>query len=101
VYVNLMCAIDKGGPAHTDNPRFQGRDRSNTPMRLLRAMLWSGLFDRWTIVQATSIWWLNDVEGGAFLYWPTGRTSRPQAARSGLRPLAWLLVDGTCSYRTC
>jgi hypothetical protein len=72
VYVNLMAAIAKGGPAHTDNPRFRGRDRSNTPMWLLRSMLWSGLFDPWNIVQATSIWWLNDVEGGAFLYWPDG-----------------------------
>ena len=46
VYVNLMVAIADGGPAHTDNPRFHGRDRTNTPMWLLRAMLWSGLFDR-------------------------------------------------------
>jgi len=55
VYVNLMAAIERSGPAHTDNPRFQGRDRSNTPMWLLRSMLWSGLFDDHAIVQATSI----------------------------------------------
>jgi hypothetical protein len=78
VYVNLMAAIDKAGPAHTDNPRFQGRDRSNTPMWLLRAMLWSGLFDRQAIVQATSIWWMNDVEGGGFFYWPDGPEKPPQ-----------------------
>jgi hypothetical protein len=77
VYVNLMAAIDEGGPAHTDNPRFQGRDRSNTPMALLRSMLWSNLFDQWAIVQATSIWWMNDVEGGAFRYWPDGPESAP------------------------
>ena len=52
VYVNLMVAIDRAGPAHTDNPRFQGRDRSNTPMWLLRVMFWSGLFDAHVIVQA-------------------------------------------------
>jgi hypothetical protein len=34
VYVNVMVALDRAGPAHTDNPRFQGRDRSNTPMWL-------------------------------------------------------------------
>ena len=78
VYVNLMVAIGKSGPAHTDNPRFQGRDRSNTPMWLLRAMLWSGLFDRHAIVQATSIWWMNDVEGGGLLYWPDGPDRPPR-----------------------
>lgn len=72
VYVNLMAAIEHSGPAHTDNPRFQGRDRSNTPMWLLRTMFWSDLFDDHGIVQATSIWWMNDVEGGAFRYWPDG-----------------------------
>jgi len=72
VYVNIMAAIERHGPAHTDNPRFQGRDRSNTPMWLLRTMLWSNLFDDHAIVQATSIWWMNDVEEGAFRYWPEG-----------------------------
>lgn len=78
VYVNIMAAMDTAGPAHTDNPRFQGRDRSNTPMWLLRNMLWSGLFERWSITQATSIWWMHDTEGGAFLYWPGGPDKPPQ-----------------------
>ena len=72
LYVNLMACIEQSGPAHTDNPVFQGRDRTNTPMWLLRAMFWSGLFERWAIRQATSIWWMNDVEGGGFRYWPDG-----------------------------
>ena len=76
VYVNVMVALAESGPAHTDNPRFHGRDRTNTPMWLLRTMLWSGLFERYAIAQATSIWWMNDVEGGAFRYWPDG----PEAA---------------------
>jgi len=78
VYVNVMGAMETAGPAHTDNPRFHGRDRTNTPMWLLRAMLWSGLFDRFAIVQATSIWWLNDVEGGGLYYWPEGPEKPPQ-----------------------
>jgi len=78
VYVNIMTSITDGGPAHTDNPRFHGRDRTNTPMWLLRAMLWSGLFDRFEIVQATAIWWMNDVEGGGLLYWPDGPGSPPE-----------------------
>lgn len=77
VYVNLMTAIADGGPAHTDNPRFHGRDRTNTPMWLLRAMLWSGLFERFEILQATAIWWMNDVEGGGLYYWPDGPDRAP------------------------
>jgi hypothetical protein len=78
VYVNLMAAIAEGGPAHTDNPRFHGRDRTNTPMWVLRVMLWSGLFDRFEIMQATAIWWMNDVpDGGGLLYWPNGPDEPP------------------------
>lgn len=77
VYVNLMGPCAKAGPAHTDNPRFEGRDRTNTSMALLRLMLWSGLFDDRAIVQATAIWWMNDVEGGELLYWPEGPEKPP------------------------
>ena len=77
VYVNLMVAISESGPAHTDNPLFRGRNRTNTPMMLLRTMLWSGLFDHWATDQATSIWWLNDVEGGGLSYWPDGPEKPP------------------------
>ncbi|MGI9590854.1 MAG: hypothetical protein ACR2P8_05760 [Myxococcota bacterium] len=77
VYVNLMAAIAECGPAHTDNPVFRGRNRTNTPMMLLRTMLWCGLFERWAVPQVTSIWWLNDVEGGGFRYWPDGPEKPP------------------------
>ncbi|MFP8878999.1 MAG: hypothetical protein VCE43_05780 [Myxococcota bacterium] len=78
LYVNLMAAIAESGPAHTDNPVFRGRNRTNTPMTLLRTMLWSRLFERWAIAQATSIWWMNDVEGGGFSYWPEGPELPPK-----------------------
>ena len=78
VYVNVMAAIERAGPAHTDNPRFQGRDRSNTPMWMLRAMFWTGLFDDYAIRQSTAIWWMNDVEGGGFVYWPEGPEAPPE-----------------------
>lgn len=78
LYVNLMAAMVECGPAHTDNPTFRGRDRSNTPMMLLRSMFWSGLFDHWAIKQATSIWWMNDVEGGGLMFWPEGPQRPPQ-----------------------
>tara|TARA_B100002019_G_scaffold13497_1_gene10868 strand:- start:133 stop:945 length:813 start_codon:yes stop_codon:yes gene_type:complete len=77
VYVNIMAAINDGGPAHTDNSRFHGRERANTPMWLLRAMTWSHLFNAYEIVQATAIWWLDDVEGGGLLYWPDGPDHPP------------------------
>jgi hypothetical protein len=77
LYVNMMVAIGYSGPPHTDNPKFRGRERANTPMWLLRSMLWSGLFERWEIVQATAIWWLNDVEEGGLLYWADGPDKPP------------------------
>jgi len=78
VYVNLMIGLAESGPAHTDNPKFRGRERKNTPMWLLRLMLWSGLFERWEIRQATAIWWMNDVpEGGGLAYWPNGPDEPP------------------------
>jgi len=77
VYVNVMAGLEAHGPAHTDNPKFRGRERKNTPMWLLRTMLWSGLFSRWEIVQATAIWWMNDVEEGGLNYWADGPDSPP------------------------
>ena len=47
-------------------------------MWLLRTMLWSELFTRWEIVQATSIWWLNDVEEGGLRYWADGHENPPR-----------------------
>lgn len=77
VYVNMMCVLPRSGPAHTDNPKFRGRERANTPMWLLRTMLWSGLFERWEITQATAIWWMSDVEDGGLAYWPDGPSVAP------------------------
>ncbi|MDG2335102.1 MAG: hypothetical protein P8Q97_12810 [Myxococcota bacterium] len=90
IYVNLMAAISECGPAHTDNPTFRGRDRTNTPMMLLRAMFWSGLFERWYIRQATSVWWMNDVEGGGFRYWPDGPHAAPSRHRQPMANTALL-----------
>ena len=85
LYVNVMVAIGECGPAHTDNPKFRGRERANTPMWLLRMMLWSGLFERWEIVQATAIWWLNNVEEGGLAYWADGPDKPPRRGTCGLR----------------
>jgi hypothetical protein len=84
VYVNVMAAIADGGPAHTDNCRFDGRDRTNTPMWLLRTMFWSGLFDEALIAQATAIWWMSDVEGGSLYYWPDGPDHLPTQHAHGM-----------------
>jgi len=90
LYVNMMTSIDKCGPAHTDNPKFRGRERKNTPMWLLRTMLWSELFTRWEIVQATAIWWLNDVDEGGLLYWADGADKPPHRHRGAMANTALL-----------
>jgi hypothetical protein len=90
LYVNLMIGIDRAGPAHTDNPKFRGRERKNTPMWLLRTMLWSELFARWEIKQATSIWWLNDVEEGGLLYWADGPDKPPHRQHGAMANTALL-----------
>lgn len=77
VYVNLMAAMAESGPCHTDNPKFRGRERANTPQRLLRNMMTSGLFGRWYIHQMSCIWWMDDVEGGALTYWADGPNNKP------------------------
>lgn len=84
LFVNLMAGIPDCGPAHTDNPLFRGRDRLNTPMMLLRTMHWSGLFAHWETAQATSIWWMSDVEGGGIAYWPEGPASPPLRHATGM-----------------
>ena len=79
VYVNQMMAHSaSGGRPTPTTPRFAGRDRTNTPMWLLRAMLWSGLFEDLSFPQATAIWWLNDVDGGGIRYWPYGPDQPPE-----------------------
>lgn len=92
LYVNVMVGIERSGPAHTDNPKFRGRERKNTPMWLLRTMLWSALFRRWEIRQATAIWWLNDVEEGGLLYWADG-PGRPPHRHVGAMANTALLGD--------
>ena len=61
-------------------------------MWLLRSMLWSGLFARWEIPQATSIWWLGDVEEGGLAYWPNG-PDEPPARHVGAMANTALLGD--------
>ncbi|MEN8162403.1 MAG: hypothetical protein ABFS41_20190, partial [Myxococcota bacterium] len=92
VYVNIMVALGACGPAHTDNPKFRGRERANTPMWLLRSMLGSGLFQRWEIVQTTAIWWMDDVEGGGLAYWADG-PKKPPHRHTGAMANTALLGD--------
>ena len=84
LFVNLMAGIPDCGPAHTDNPLFRGRDRLNTPMLLLRTMHWSRLFSEWETAQATSIWWMDEVEGGGILFWPEGPDAMPHQHAEGM-----------------
>jgi len=36
------------------------------------------LFNRYEILQATAIWWMNDVEGGGLFYWANGPDCPPE-----------------------
>jgi len=46
------------------------------------------LFERWVISQATAIWWMNDVEGGGFRYWPDGPEGEPKVHVGAMRNTA-------------
>ena len=77
VYVNLMAAIADGGPAHTDNPRSTDGIAPTRRCGCCGPCCGPGLFDRFEILQATAIWWMNDVEGGGLFYWPDGPDNPP------------------------
>ena len=81
VVVNVNAPMPPGA-IHVDIPSFQGADRDRYPIKLLRAMGASGLFEPWRIVEAGAVVWFYDGPGGAYDYWPDGldgpmRSERP------------------------
>ena len=67
---------------HVDNPSFYGATRVDYPLPYLRVMGFSGLFEAWRVVRATTLSWFYDSDGGNFDYWPDGidgpmRSERP------------------------
>jgi hypothetical protein len=77
--------INGPGPAgniHMDNPSFYGATRADYPLPFLRVMGFSGLFDAWRVVRASTLCWFYEGSGGNFDYWPEGldgpmRTEQP------------------------
>lgn len=59
-------------PTHMDNPSFYGATRVDYPLPFLRVMGFSGLFEAWRVVRASTISWFYEGSGGSFDYWPEG-----------------------------
>jgi hypothetical protein len=72
-----FIAVNINGPMpagniHMDNPSFYGATRVHYPLPFLRVMGFSGLFNKWRVVQASALSWFYEGEGGRFDYWPDG-----------------------------
>jgi len=75
-----FVAVNINGPSpagrtHMDNPSFYGATRVDYPLPFLRMMGFSGLFDAWRVVRASTLCWFYEGPGGSFDYWPKGRDS--------------------------
>jgi hypothetical protein len=72
-----FVAVNINGPmractTHVDNPSFYGATRIEYPLPFLRVMGFSGLFEAWRVVRASTISWFYEGAGGSFDYWPEG-----------------------------
>jgi hypothetical protein len=72
-----FVAVNISGPmpacnTHVDNPSFYGATRGDYPLPFLRVMGFSGLFEPWRVVRASTIAWFYEGTGGNFEYWPEG-----------------------------
>jgi hypothetical protein len=72
-----FVAVNINGPmpactTHLDNPSFYGATRTDYPLPFLRVMGFSGLFESWRIVRASTLSWFYEGSGGSFDYWPEG-----------------------------
>jgi hypothetical protein len=82
-----FVAVNINGPSpagrtHMDNPSFYGATRVDYPLPFLRVMGFSGLFNAWRVVRASTLCWFYEGPGGSFDYWPEGldgpmRTEQP------------------------
>jgi len=71
VAVNINGPMPTGN-THVDNPSFYGATRVDYPLPFLRVMGFSGLFNEWRVVRASTISWFYEGRGGSFDYWPEG-----------------------------
>src|SRR5260370_20411181 len=85
------------GATHVDFPPFHGATREQCPLRFLKAMGASGLFERWRIIQAGAISWLYDGPGGDFEYWPEGLDGPMLTERSRFGNVA-IMADNDRMY---
>jgi len=81
-----FVAVNINGPMpalniHIDNPSFYGATRVDYPLPFLRVMGFSGLFEAWRVVRASTLAWFFDGVGGNFDYWPEGLDGPMQSER--------------------
>ena len=72
-----FVAVNVNGPmpagaTHIDNPSFYGATRVDYPLPFLRVMGFSGLFEPWRGIRASTLSWFYVGSGGSFDYWPEG-----------------------------
>ena len=96
IVVNLNTPMPAGAP-HVDFPTFHGATREQYPLRFLKAMGGSGLFERWRIIQAGAVFWFYDGAGGDFEYWPEGRDGPMLTERSPFGNVA-IMADNDRMY---
>jgi hypothetical protein len=71
VAVNINGPMPAGA-THVDNPSFYGATRVDYPLPFLRVMGFSGLFELWRVIRASTLSWFYEGSGGSFDYWPEG-----------------------------
>jgi len=69
VAVNINGPMPAGN-RHMDNPSFYGATRLDYPLPFLRVMGFSGLFEPWRVIRASTLCWFYEGFGGTFDYWP-------------------------------
>lgn len=97
-----FIAVNINGPmpactTHIDNPSFYGATRVDYPLPFLRVMGFSGLFETWRMVRASTLSWFYEGRGGNFDYWPEGLDGPMRSAQPPFGNLA-LCVDSDRIY---
>ena len=96
VAVNINGPMPAGN-THLDNPSFCGATRVDYPLPFLRVMGFSGLFEPWRVVRASTLFWFYEGSGGNFDYWPEGLDGPMRSQQPPFGNVA-LCADTDCLY---
>jgi hypothetical protein len=98
IVVNVNAPM-RAGPPHVDIPTFHGATRDQYPLRFLKAMGASGLFERWRVIQAGAVAWFYEGPGGDFEYWPDGLDGPMLTERPPFRNVAIMADNDRMHHR--